>query len=341
MHKYNLVLAVGLLFSTANVWALQAMDDSALAEQTGQDGITVALQYPDSTISFSEAIITDTNGMTGASGKASLVIAPDTYSSSNGITFFKDKTSETLATAPINIKMDADGNAGAPVLNAAISLPSDMERIRINPFSVYLATDSDSIFTARKVDGTTLNTFRPGVTELLRVNGKGIDTVFKTDDPVTVNIQLGNTPQGHMFMFTGGSILCMGNNASCMSVPGADGANPIEILSKNSSGESSLKLGFTLSATKEADGSPSATGFRLAGFYGDINSDGLTFGKAGSTDKLDLVLNNVVAGVAGAATASSDPIEKQIFNNLKNGSMGNFGIVGATVSNLKMNVRGM
>ncbi|RYY80609.1 MAG: hypothetical protein EOO69_01565 [Moraxellaceae bacterium] len=328
MHKYNLALAVGLLFSTANAWALEAMDDGALAAQTGQDGITVALQYPDSTISFSEAIITDTNGMTGATGKASLVIAPQTYSSTQGVRFFKDNTSTTLATAPINIKMDADGNAGNPVLNAAISLPSDMERIRINPFSVYLATGSDSIFNNRKIDGGTSNTFRAGVTELLRINGEGIDTVFKSGDPVTINIQLGNTPQGHMFNFTGGSILCMGNNASCMSAPGADGANPIEIMSKNSSGTSSLKLGFTLRATNQT------TGFRLNGFYGDVNSDGLTFGKAGTTDKVDLVLNNVIAGVAGA----QDP---NTFNNLKNGSMGNFGVVGATVSNLKMNVRGM
>ena len=67
---------------------------------------------------------------------------------------------------------------------------------------------------------------------------------------------------------------------------------------------------------------------------GDVNSDGLTFGKAGVTDKVDLVLNNVVAGVSGV----QDP---NTFNNLKNGSMGNFGVVGATVSNLKMNVKGM
>lgn len=328
MHKYNLALAVGLLFSTANAWALEAMDDGALAAQTGQDGITVALQYPDSTISLSEAIITDTNGMTGATGKASLVIAPQTYSSTQGIRFFKDNTSATVATAPITIKMDADGNAGSPVLNAAISLPSDMQRIRINPFSIYLATGSNSIFSTRKVDGATSNTFRAGVTELLKVNGEGIDTVFKSGDPVTINIQLGNTPQGHMFQFTGGSILCMGNNASCMSAPGTDGANPIEIMSKNSSGNSSLKLGFTLRATNQI------TGFRLNGFYGDVNSDGLTFGKAGATDKIDLVLNNVIAGAAGTQDTNT-------FNNLKNGSMGNFGVVGASVTNLKMNVRGM
>lgn len=336
MHKYNLALAVGLLFSTANVWALEAMSDGAMAEQTGQDGITVALQYTNSTISFSEAIITDTNGMAGATGKASLVIAPQTFSSTQGIRFFKDISSTTLATAPINIKMDAEGNAGTPVLNAAISLPSDMQRIRINPFSIYLATGSDSIFNKRKVVAGSVdintpgqfNEVRAGVTELLRVNGEGVDTVFKNGDPVTLNIQLGNTPQGHMFNFTGGSILCMGNNASCMSAPGTDGSNPIEIMSKNSSGNSSLKLGFTLRATNQT------TGFRLNGFYGDINSDGLTFGKAGSTDKLDLVLNNVIAGVKDAQDTNT-------FNNLKNGSMGNFGIVGATVSNLKMNVRGM
>lgn len=329
MHKHFLALAVGLLFSTANAWALQAMDDNALAEQTGQDGITVALQYADSTISFSEAIITDTNGMTNASNKSSLVIAPATYSSTQGIRLFKNNSSTTLATAPIKIQMDADANTASPVFNAAISLPSDLERIRINPLSVYLATGDTSIFTGRKVDGSTTNTFRTGVTELLRVNGEGIDTVFKSGDPLTINVQLWNTPQGHMFMFTGGSILCVGNNASCMSTTGADGANPIELISSNSSSNSSLKLNFKLSASNQT------TGFRLNGFYGDINADGLTFGKSGATDKVDLVLSNITAG------CSSGCQDVNTFNNLKNGSMGNFGVVGASVTNLKVNVRGL
>lgn len=335
MHKYNLALAVGLLFSTANVWALEAMSDGAMAEQTGQDGITVALQYTNSTISFSEAIITDTNGMAGATGKASLVIAPQTFSSTQGIRFFKDISSTTLATAPINIKMDAEGNAGTPVLNAAISLPSDMQRIRINPFSIYLATGSDSIFTQRKIDSgtnsaTNTNLYRAGVTELLRVNGEGIDTIFKSGDAVTINVQLGNTPQGHMFMFTGGSILCIANNGRCMANPTTlENANPIELISTNSSGNSSLKLNFKLTASNQV------TGFRLNGFYGDINADGLTFGKVGVTDKLDLVLSNITAG------CSSGCQDINTFNNLKNGSIGNLGIVGASVTNLKVHVRGL
>lgn len=328
MNKYNLALAMGVLFATSPAMALQAMDDNALAEQTGQDGVTIGLDFPNSTISFNQAIITDTDGMAGATGSASLVIAPQTYSGTQGIRLFKDNSSNSLATAPIKIKIDSDGNAGKPVLNAAISLPSDMQRLRINPFSIYLATGSSNIFTARKTDILPTNTLRVGVTELFRLSTEGIDVVFAPSNPLTINVQLGNAPQNHMFMITGGSILCVGSNAACMTTPGAVGSNPIELISGIGTTQSSLKLGFSLKATDQVQG------FRLNGFYADVVDSGLVFGKEGITDKFDAELTNVVAGLAGA----QDPT---VFNNLKNGSMGNFGAIGAQVTNLKVNVKGM
>ncbi len=314
---------------SSHTWALQVLDDQSLAEQTGQDGISMALDYPNSTISFSEVILTDTDGMPDAENSASLVIAPATYSETQGVRMFKNNSSTAVATAPVLIKMDADSNNSQPVFNANISLPIDLGRIRINPFSIYLTAGSNSVFEpGTRIKGSAGNIRTTGVTELLKVNTEGIDVVFKEGDPLGVNVQLGNAPQGHMLKFTGGSVLCVGNNASCMATQGEEGKNPIELISKNSSGNSSLKLGFTLKASNQS------TGFRLAGFYAGFDSDGLIFGKNGFTDQFDFVLNNVVAGETG----SQSP---EIFNNLKNGSIGNFGVIGASVKDLRVNVRGM
>lgn len=320
-NKCIVLMLLGLL--PEGVLAMQPLDDAGLAQSTGQDGISISLNYPNSTISVSEVALIDQNGITGSAthtAPASLVLAPANYSSTQGIRFFNDVTLNNVASQPITIVMDVDGNAGKPLLNASIGLPSDMRRIRINPFSIYLATGSSSIYSASRVlNEVTPPALRAGVNELLRVGTEGIDISF-TNNPVRLNLQLGNAPQGHMFVFASGSLLRIGNDAS--------GSNPIQIMSKNSSGNSSLKLDFSLSANNQT------TGFQLAGFYGDFDNDSFVFGKAGTTDKFDAAINNVVAGSSGASSSNS-------LGNLPNGSMGNFGIVGATVTNLKVNVKGM
>lgn len=323
MNKYTLCMVFSILLPLSKGWAMQVMDDSALAQQTGQDGITVSLDFPNSTISYSELAITDTNGMSGATGAASLVLAPTTYGTDRGIRFFNDTTANNLATQPVTIKMDADGNSSKPVLNTEIGLPTDLRRIRINPFSVYLANGSGSVFDAgTRVINATGTVKSTGVREILRVGTNGIDINFLANNPVKMNVQLGNAPQGHMFMFTSGSITQIKN----------DPLYPIEVMSNNlvATGNSSLKLNFDLSANNMT------TGISLVGFYGDIIDSGLVLGKAGTTDKFNLTLSNIVAGTTTAAGQSSTS-----FNNLKNASIGTIGLVGASVTNLKMTVKGL
>lgn len=319
MNKYTLCMVFSILLPLSKGWAMQVMDDSALAQQTGQDGITVSLDFPNSTISYSELAITDTNGMPTATGAASLVLAPTTYGTDKGIRFFNDPTANTLATQPVTIKMDAEGNGAKPVLNTEIGLPTDLRRIRINPFSIYLSNGSGSVFDAgTRVLNATGTVKATGVREIVKLGTNGIDINFLANNPVKMNIQLGNAPQGHMFVFTGGSITQIKN----------DPLYPIELISNNSSSNSSLKLNFDLSATNMA------TGISLVGFYGDIVNSGLVLGKDGTTDKFNLTLSNVVAGTTGSQSATS-------FNNLKNASIGTVGLVGASVTNLKMTVKGL
>ena len=71
----------------------------------------------------------------------------------------------------------------------------------------------------------------------------------------------------------------------------------------------------------------------LDGFYAGVDPTGLIFGNNGVSSKFDASLNNVTLGNVGTQSTTT-------FNNLPNGSMGSFGITGASVTDLKMKVSG-
>lgn len=310
------LLAV-LVMPAFSVQAMEQLDDHQMAASTGQDGLTIGIQLPNSTISFNQislVSIDDRNNPT--SSRASLVMAPNNYASTQGVQFLTGAGSATLQ--PMTIRVDADSNATNPLLNINLALPTDLERIRISPFSVYIADGSGYIFNSRLTNGVGTNTLRAGVTEMVRVGTNGIDIKFKSGDPLAFNLQLGAEAQGHMLQFIGGSLLQVVSNS------------PIEFISLNNGGttQSSLKLNLDISATDQS------TGFRLNGFYGDISDRGLVIGKDGWTDKLDIRINNIVAGDLPAVSPTA-------FNGLANGSMGNIGLEGVRVDNLKINVAGL
>lgn len=321
MNLCQIVCHTGLLAALAMpafaVQAMEQLDDHQMAASTGQDGLTIGIQLPNSTISFNQiGLVSIDDRSNPASSRASLVMAPNDYSPTQGVRFFNGSGTPTIQ--PFTIKFNADANGGDPLLNVNFALPNDLERIRINPFSVYIADGSGSIFNSRLTNGVGTNTLRVGVTEMLRVGTNGIDIRFKTGDPISLNIELGAENQGHMFQFTGGSLLQVVSNA------------PIEIMSLNNGGttQSSLKLNLDISATDQT------TGFRLTGFYGDISDSGLVIGKDGWTDRLDIRINNIVVGDLPAASPT-------VFNGLANGSIGSIGLEGLRLENLKINVAGM
>lgn len=350
-------------------WALDAMDDESLAAQTGQDGISISLQFPNSTISFDQAVLIDKGGIAASTTHnttASLVFAPTYFDLFQGIRLLKtDSGAETAADNPIRIHMDADANGTQPVFNMNIALPSDMKRIKITPFSVFTATGdassvSTDLFNTTRTSGltagsgtaTAYSNIRSGVREILRmgggVTGGGLDIVFadyhaanNPNNTVGVNVQLGIATQGAMMRFTGGSIKSISNPAGAkIQLLSYNGTNPLDspavVLD-------SINFDLNIQATNQS------TGFRLydhdgaggfGGFYLNVVNDGVIFGANGTTDKIDAAINNVIAGNAGAATTTSDPAQ-QIFNNLPNGVMGSFGVTGASITNLKVNVKGL
>ncbi|MFC4954291.1 DUF6160 family protein [Acinetobacter puyangensis] len=322
------------ILSSSTGWAMQAMDDAAMTQVTAQDGVSIGIQLPDSTLSFNQINLVDTDGTNDMNQAASLVIAPTTNNATQGVRFFNAFNTPTQQAISINI--DAGTNAAnQSTANINVALPQDLSRIRINPLSIYLAPGRGEIFTARKVDLTTTNSVRTNVREILQIGEQGVDIVFKSGEAVGFNLQFGHEDQGHLLKFSSGTLLCVANNAMCVTGDSDNASNPIQVHSVEGS---SLKFGFKLSASNQTTGlrfydHDGAGGF--SGFYGDIDSQGLLIGADGTMDKFDLTLTNITMGDKTAVPNTNT------FNGLNNGSMGNIGLTGVQVTDFKATIRGM
>lgn len=306
-----------LLASSSSVFAMQPLDDQSLAATTGQNGLTLGIQADK--VQFNQVALIDTNGIASTSynSKAGFVIAGNSTNPVPGIEFIKAAVSSNPS---FNIVMDTDAGGGNPFLNLAVSMGSDVNGIRLLPFSVYLAPSASlsspsdyaltsyapkSIFSS----GTTVNT---GVKELIRSTGN-LDINFVQTNKPRLNIQLGHAAQSVMVKF-GGAI-----QSICSAAAGC----PITLVSDNTG----ATFGFKFAGTN------TSTGFVLDGFYAGVDPTVLTFGNNGVSSKFDASLNNVTLGNMGTQSTTT-------FNNLPNGSMGSFGITGVSVTDLKMKVSG-
>lgn len=325
---------------------MQPLDDQSLSGATAQDGLNIGVHV--SKIDFNQLAIIDTDGFTNSSAsltsKAALVMAASPGGASAiGVdvvkTFNADGSIDYGTSALFNAAIDTDAGTGTngAFANVALTLGSDVNGLRIRPFSVYLTPDQydpgdstkHAISTLVGSDYTQHSIFSTGTTlksanikELLRVSNN-IDVKFITNNKPRMNIQLGASPQGHLVMFSGAvDSVC----ASTTSQPSGCSFNLV-------SGTTGAKFDLQMSGKD-------ANGFSLNGFYAGIEAGAgsipgaVVFGNTGVSDKLNLNLNNVWLGDAGAANAN-------VFNGLNNGSLGNIGAVGISATNLKMRVSGM
>ncbi|MEQ1311172.1 DUF6160 family protein [Acinetobacter sp. XH1639] len=346
MGKNKKLGCLSLLLFTPMAMAMQPLDDQSLSAMTGQDGLTVSVNI--SKIDFKQAAIIDNDGFSNPDatlpGKAALVMATSPGGPANiGIdfvqTFNANGSIQNSSSELFKAVIDSDAGTGTngAFANVALTLGSDVNGLRIRPFSVYLTPDQydpgdstkhaistlvGSTYTQHSIfsTGTTLKS--ANIKELLRVNNN-IDVKFVANNKPRMNIQLGSSPQGHLVMF-GGAVdsVC----ASTTSQPSGCSFNLV-------SGATGAKFDLQMSGKD-------ANGFSLNGFYAGIEAGAgsipgaVVFGNIGVSDKLNLNLNNVWLGDAGAANAN-------VFNGLNNGSLGNIGAVGISATNLKMRVSGM
>ena len=346
MGKNKKIGCLALLLFSPFASAMQPLDDQSLSGATAQDGLNIGVHV--SKIDFNQIAIIDTDGFTNSSAsltsKAALVMAASPGGASAiGVdvvkTFNADGSIDYGTSALFNAAIDTDAGTGTngAFANVALTLGSDVNGLRIRPFSVYLTPDQydpgdstkraistlvGSDYTQRSIfsTGTTLKS--PNIKELLRVSNN-IDIKFVSNNKPTMNFQLGASPQGHMVMF-GGAI----DSICAPSTTQADGCSFNLV-----SGTTGAKFDLQMSGKD-------ANGFSLNGFYASIEGNAgsipgaLVFGNKTTSDKLNLSLNNIMLGDKNASNANN-------FNGLQNGSIGNIGAVGISATNLKMRVSGM
>lgn len=188
MSFKKLALVTAMFAATSGAYAMEAMDEEALAAATGQDGITVTITTPASGITMTQ-IIHDNDGHAGNANSGAIVIgdpADPTNTTAGGPAPMK-----IVLGGALTLTIDADGGDATPVaagqtgayLNIAVGL-TGTTTINTGDLSVM---DSGSTGAAGSGFGT--------------VTAAG-STILKDMQIVlgatSLNVQLGAEPQGAM-----------------------------------------------------------------------------------------------------------------------------------------------
>ncbi|MCX5469932.1 DUF6160 family protein [Acinetobacter nematophilus] len=315
MKKNNKLGCISLLILSPVAMAMQPLDDQGLSQTTGQAGIDVGINI--SKVQINQLSIIDRDGLgtsVNDANKASLVVAGKTAGTlaeqSLNVTFLGASTTPTM-----KVMLDADGSTGGkPFANIGLSFGSNITGIKVSPFALYLAGASSSSGPTGYQSIFTGTSEKPDVIKILKMDS-GFDINFAAIKP-TMNLQLGNAPQGRMLAF-GGAI---------QSICGAGTGCAIALLSDDS--DIGANFNFQLTGTDKTNG------FSLNGFYAGVEPSGFVFGNTGESSKFDVGINQMIMGSSGTSTST-------VFNGLQNGSMGNFGAIGTSVTDLKVKINGL
>lgn len=161
----KLALASAIAALPVSGFAMEAMDDAALSDVTGQDGLSLNIDVPASTM---DIIIHDSDGSTAGSltGLAGALVI--------------DNMSLSTGAGGIDVDIDADGGTAGPVLNVAVTIPTGTT---INTGDIRVAGSAG-------MGNALVNTSAPI-----------LDSMSITLGQVDLNIQLGSDePQGSMIV---------------------------------------------------------------------------------------------------------------------------------------------
>lgn len=333
------VLLVSTVLSPVLAWSMEAMSDSQLSITTGQDGITVLIVPPTLTAAqksvagqpvltqtngliVGAAILHDKDGFTGYTSAGALVIGDAKQANAANAAGIQ---AGLYASAPIKLTIDASngkvltGLGGIlPVLNVNVALPSDL-LIRTGDVSLDVSNRTGILVGA--TGATKANAAIGGTT------GKAIKILNSMDiafggTAISVNLQLGHTPQGGMISFGTLNIPSITFSSLSLASPNG-GVAPSQLVMTPLITNLNL-TGAQIDAVADMG---LALGGSSTGVGGVILSDSsLTVG--------GIQLNNVTAGTVGATSINIAP-------NMANASLGSFGITGLTATNLRIGVSGM
>lgn len=232
LTKLALVSAMAI---SSSAFALETLDDSALSQTTGQDGITIKLDaQSDGTIFSADNIIVHDNDGVGSgnygvtTSSAGAIVLGKGAAGANSFSI-KGNSGDAVV-----IKVDADGNGTSPVLNVNIGLPTALV---VNTGDIYVAKSNGINATGAQFSN----------------EAKILNNITVSLGGATMNVQLGNAPQGAMIAL-GGSVAGGVNIANLELQDNSTGAggvihfNNINIKDK---GAANLSLGTNIKATTD------------------------------------------------------------------------------------------
>lgn len=184
MNKITCIAMLGLLFSSAPVWAVQALTDDELSTSTGQDGLTINI-VPTGPIQ-AEVIYHDNDGLAntqlgGTQQAGAIILGTADGRSTNPLSL-----SSGSANINIILKIDTDAGTGpsGSFLNVGVSLPQDLT---INTGDIWVGASKQKVGAVRGYSNAT----------------KILDNMKIYVSNLNTNIQLGSTPQGGLLKMNG------------------------------------------------------------------------------------------------------------------------------------------
>jgi len=308
MKLFTQLALVSAIAASSSAFALQSMDDAALSDTTGQDGITILVALPGNVLNIDQVAIFDADGFSGALEHGAIVLGKNANAAGAAA-----GSAPTLGTGmsittngAIGLVIDASGGGAAatttgaaPVLNVAVNLPSVFTFV----------TGDIGVAGAQGAVGSQL-------VDANTTTGKGVVKIMNSMSiglgGASMNIQLGNPTQGAMIIasgtITGG--LSIGNLNVVDNTTANAGTLNVANFKLTSNGSSDLALKATVDVAN-------ATGMVAAGFTG-ATAGGIVVGLGtlssgnyatgtftANSAKYDMYLQGVSAGSFPAAAGET------------------------------------
>lgn len=332
MKLFPQLALVSAIAISGNAMAMQALDDDSLSAATGQDGITLYIAPPTPTaaliaagfgtatysgaLTIDNVFIHDKDGVNGlTAGNPPTAVVPLANSAAGAIVLGNPNGTNGLViagSAGIKVDIDADSNAGDPLLNVKVKLPTTLT----------VRTGDIGVATSNRLNGTLAsNTVLRGI-DAAKYN-KILNSIDIELGGTELNIQLGAEAQGAM-------IKVAGSITNGLTISGLELFDTKTGTAANlSTGVLGTKGGSIYVGKINVQDSGAGTDLTLAVDI-DVSSNGLIMTMGGST-KTDILMNDVRLGNVGAVAGTNWDTTK---------SIGDVEIVGLAMAGTKIAVYG-
>lgn len=298
--------------ASSNVFALEALNDAQLSQQTGQDGLSVSIKG-DGLIGLKSLRVIDSDGFEYTKANGDLVnmknAAGLSVNMNQKIRLCTDTASAscTASTEASTLKIDTDGGitASDSVVNVKFSSAAKSFYIPVNTLSLVGGQDTVKNGNAKWDTDVDIVKFSDGVKVDL-------------DTPITANIQMGKQHQGNMVLISGNKAKLI--DLGKLNILSYNTATPTTVAS-NSQIQTKVKItnfDFSNGIAVDIDKNQG-----IVTSFNDVSID--------SIDVSDTMFGSTITGT----------LDNNTFDGLQNASIGNISMKNVAIKNLKVKINGL